>query len=140
MAKLQNLFRILLLLVRGERDCLTLILLKMKKFFETKKALAERLEYLRLLKGALVATGKGAKVGAVVTAEKSRIREEIKYISSEKTWNFNFVSGGWNTITAKTKEVAVKRASKKYTHGRVDAKSFRVATESDTRALLSLFY
>ena len=114
----------------------------MKEFFETKKALAERLEYLRLLKGALVATGKGAKVGAVVTAEKSRIREEIKYISSEKTWNFNFVSGGWNSITAKTKEVAVKRASKKYDGkvSRVDAKSFRVATEADTRALLSLFY
>jgi len=114
----------------------------MKKFFETKKALAERLEYLRLLKGALVATGKGAKVGTVVTAEKSRIREEIKYISSEKTWNFGFEGGGWNSITAKTKDVAVKRASKKYDSKRskVDPKSFRVATEADTRALLSLFH
>jgi len=114
----------------------------MKKFFETKKALAERLEYLRLLKGALVATGKGAKVGAVVTAEKSRIREEIKYISSEKTWNFGFKGGGWNSIAAKTKDVAVKRASKKYDSKRskVDPKSFRVATEADTRALLSLFH
>ena len=114
----------------------------MTKFFETKKSLVERLEYLRLLKSALVATGKGAKVGAVVTAEKSRIREEIKYISSEKTWNFGFEGGGWNSITAKTKEVAVKRASKMYDSKRskVDPKSFRVATEADTRALLSLFY
>ena len=114
----------------------------MKNFFETKKDLAERLEYLRLLKGALVATGKGAKVGAVVTAEKSRIKEEIKFLSSEKTFNFNFVSGGWNSITAKTEDVAIKRASKKYNCkvSKVDIKSFRVATESDTRALLSLFH
>ena len=68
----------LVIVGEGINRLFNLILLKMKKFFETKKALAERLEYLRLLKGALVATGKGAKVGAVVTAEKSRIREEIK--------------------------------------------------------------
>ena len=114
----------------------------MKKFIETKKDLAERLEYLRLLKGALVATGKGAKVGAVITAEKSRIKEEIKFLSSEKTWNFGFEGGGWNSITAKTEDVAIKRACKLYNDSRskVDAKSFRVATEADTRALLSLFY
>ena len=114
----------------------------MKKFIETKKDLAERLEYLRLLKSALVATGKGARVGAVVASEKYRIREEIKFLSSEKTWNFGFEGGGWNSIAAKTKDVAIKRACKLYNDSRskVDAKSFRVATEADTRALLSLFY
>jgi hypothetical protein len=111
-------------------------------YIATKEELTGRVAYLKTLKGALVATGKPAAVKRVIKTEKERISKEIAFLGSEKTWNFNFVSGGWNSITAKSKDVAIKRASKKYNCkvSKVDDKTFRVATEADTNHLLSLFY
>ena len=111
-------------------------------YLETKGTLAGRIDYLKTLKGALVLTGKTAKVKAVVREEKSRIDSELEFLKSEKEWNFNFVSGGWNSVRAKSKDVAIARAKRKYNCkvSKVDEKTFRVATEADTKALLSLFY
>ena len=89
----------------------------------------------------------------------------LDYISSNKIWNFNFKGGGWNSNCAKTKEKAIKLAKKEYNKKsktfeyditnsdgtrstkigtnkalRVDPNSFRVATEADTKSLLSSFY
>jgi len=112
------------------------------KFTKTKQELSERLEYLKILKGVLVATGKGAVVGSVITSEKHRIKEEIKVLSGDKEWNFNFISGGWNSVIAKTEDVAIKRAIRKYNCkvSKVDINTFRVATNADTKNLLSLSY
>tara|TARA_B100000767_G_scaffold37826_1_gene31843 strand:+ start:760 stop:1101 length:342 start_codon:yes stop_codon:yes gene_type:complete len=112
------------------------------KFTKTKQELTERLEYLKILKGVLITTGKGVVVKSVITSEKNRIKEEIKVLSSDKVWNFNFIGGGWNSISAKTEDVAIKRAIRKYNCkvSKVDTKTFRVATEPDTKILLSLFH
>tara|TARA_Y100000389_G_scaffold201708_1_gene245096 strand:- start:3789 stop:4133 length:345 start_codon:yes stop_codon:yes gene_type:complete len=70
-------------------------------------------------------------------------QDQIDYLRSEKIWNFNFIGGGWNTVTAVTEKEAIAVAAKEYHDGRnlnPDPSSFRVATEYDTRSLLSLFY
>jgi len=89
----------------------------------------------------------------------------LEYISRNKIWNFNFKGGGWNSNSAKTMEKAIKLAKKEYNRDgntfeyrvtnsdgtrstkigtnkplRVDPNSFRVATEADTKSLLSSFY
>jgi len=67
----------------------------------------------------------------------------LKYISSLKSWNFNFEGGGWNSNVAKTKEESIKKAKKEYNaskHTQVNENSFRVATDADTRNLLLMFY
>ena len=72
-----------------------------------------------------------------------KVQDQIDYLSSEKSWNFNFIGGGWNTVTAVTEKEAIAVAAKEYNDGRnlnPDPNSFRVATERDTQALLSLFY
>jgi hypothetical protein len=110
-------------------------------YLETKETLAGRIDYLKTLKSALVITGKPSNVKEVVRKEKSRIDSEIKYLKSEKKWNFYFVGGGWNYVLAKSKDVAIARAKKEYSKvDKVDEKSVRLATEEDTKALMSLFY
>jgi hypothetical protein len=111
-------------------------------FTNTSVELKERISYLKTLKSVLVGTGRPASEKRVIKAEKERITNEIEFLSNDKTWNFNFESGGWNTISAKSKDVAIKRACKKYNSkvSKVDIKTFRVATEADTATLMSLFY
>ena len=82
---------------------------------------------------------------------------QLDYLNSNKTWNFNFVGGGWNTVSAPDMQTAIKLAEEKYNETeqryhceengggaiplmKVDTKTFRVATEADTKNLLSLFY
>ena len=67
----------------------------------------------------------------------------LEYISGLKSWNFNFEGGGWNSNVAKTKEESYKMALKEYKGSKncVPSKeTFRVATDADTKNLLSLFY
>jgi hypothetical protein len=111
-------------------------------YINTLAEVKERISYLKTLKSVLVGTDKPTSVKKVIKAEKLRISNEIEFLGSEKTWNFNFQSGGWNTIRAKSKDVAIKRASKKYNCkvSKVDTNTFRVATEEDTKVLMSLFY
>lgn len=116
----------------------------MTNLFETKSDLRLNVTRLKNQIKALKISGKADPVIkstlAPIVLEKSEI---LKYISSNKTWNFNFQSGGWNSVVAKTKEEAIKRAKKEYgksKYTQVLETSFRVATERDTQALLSLFY
>ena len=116
----------------------------MKNLFETKADLRLNVTRLKNQIKALKISGKADPVIkstlAPIVLEKSEV---LEYISSNKTWNFNFQVSGWNSIVAKTREEAIKLAKKKYAKSKnlqVMESSFRVATESDTRALLSLFY
>jgi len=93
------------------------------------------------------------------------LESQHKYINSSKTWNFNFTSGGWNTVSAIDKEQAIAIADaehqddpKEITYDirtdegdivpvskmleplRVNPTTFRIATPADTANLLSLFY
>ena len=70
-------------------------------------------------------------------------QKALKYLQSNKEWNFNFEGGGWNFVYAVTREEAIQKACDKYSDSdglNPDPKTFRVATEEDTKALLSLFY
>ena len=116
----------------------------MTHLFETKEDLRLNATRLKNQIKALKISGKADPVIkstlAPIILEKS---EMLKYISANKTWNFNFVGGGWNSNQAKTREESFKMAKKEYKGSKnlkVVESSFRVATEADTQALLSLFY
>lgn len=108
----------------------------MENYIKTKEELTERVEYLKVLKRSLTLSNE------VVKTEKKRIRKELEFLQSEKKWNFNFESGGWNQVFAKTRDVAIKRAIKQYNCkiSKVNIESFRVATYEDTKMLMSMFY
>lgn len=58
-----------------------------------------------------------------------------------KTYNFNFKSGGWNSVQASSKKAAVNKAMKMYEPQlHPDPESFRVATEADTKVLMMSFW
>ena len=116
----------------------------MTNLFETKSALRLNATRLKNQIKALKISGKAdpviKSILAPIILEKSEI---LEYISANKTWNFNFVSGGWNSNQAKTREESLKMAKREYKNSpnlQVIESSFRVATEADTKALLSLFY
>lgn len=62
--------------------------------------------------------------------------------TSVRTYLFNFVGGGWNSVSAITEEEAIETAIKEYNSlkSEVDVKTFRESTPSDYSNLLSLFY
>ena len=68
------------------------------------------------------------------------LKERQSVLSTNHEWLFNFVDGGWNSSFGMDKEEAVKAAMKEYGKLKVDPKSFRISTDADERALLSLFY
>ncbi len=55
---------------------------------------------------------------------------------------FNFIGGGWNTISAPTKREAIKLAKKKYNgpKSQVNEKTFRKWTQKDYDNHMSLFW
>lgn len=62
--------------------------------------------------------------------------------SENLEWTFNFTSGGWNSIFAKTKKEAIEKAEEKYYNEpklTVDPKTFRLSTPSETNQLMSNF-
>ena len=67
----------------------------------------------------------------------------ICHLEETKRWNFNFEGGGWNSVFAVDRETAIETALDEYASSpnlNPKTSTFRVATESDDRALLSLFY
>ena len=75
----------------------------------------------------------------------NRLNAEYKYLSEAKRWNFNFKGGGWNSVIALTKEQAIMVANEEYkslSESKLtpDPNTFRVESEADNKALLSLFY
>ena len=115
----------------------------MMKSIETKKSNRESVDLLKRQVRALksvVKKGVGHEALLPIIEEKKSL---LEYVSSIKTWNFNFEGGGWNSNRAKTMEESIKMAKKEYKgskHTIVNEGTFRVATERDTQALLSLFY
>ena len=76
-----------------------------------------------------------------------RFEKESKLLmQTDIRWNFNFKRGGWNSVVAGTKEQAIQIANKTYNGVGVgsrlvpDNKTFRVESDADNQALLSLFY
>ena len=74
-------------------------------------------------------------------------RESKLLMQTNIRWNFNFKRGGWNSVVAGTKEQAIQIANKTYNgvgleDGKLvpDSNSFRVESDADNKALLSLFY
>ena len=63
-------------------------------------------------------------------------------IIPNKQWMFNFVTGGWNTVFAKTKRGAIAQAYKEYKTSSLipNPKTFIVATDAAMKTALSSFY
>lgn len=59
-----------------------------------------------------------------------------------KRWMFNFTTGGWNTVYAKTKRGAIAKAAKEYKNTNLipNPKTFAVATDDAMKNALSSFY
>lgn len=58
-------------------------------------------------------------------------------------YNYNFIDGGWNQEQANTKQEAIAQAKKRWADCPnliIDVNSFRVATDQETDALMSLFH
>lgn len=75
-----------------------------------------------------------------IIAEKQK---QYETLTSTKEWLFNFEGGGWNSVYAVTKEDAIAAALNEYSSSpnlNPNVNTFRVSTESDYKALLSLFY
>lgn len=62
----------------------------------------------------------------------------------KKQYIFNFTSGGWNTVWAKTKRGAVKAANQKSEEQgwnlEIVESSFRLATQKQLDSLMRAFY
>jgi len=57
-----------------------------------------------------------------------------------KEYTYYFIGGGWNSEWAYTKAQAKKQAIAKGYGSEIDLDSFHVASEAETKSLLSLFY
>ena len=57
-------------------------------------------------------------------------------------WVFHFEGGGWNSVMAKTKKVAIEKVQEKYGDGNFNPiiDSVHVATKKEEQNLLSMFY
>ena len=120
-----------------------------QKHLETIKSREARINYL-----SSAITAHEFAMNSVVDYHKKFIQDSInkmnaeyKYLNESKRWNFNFKGGGWNSVIALTKEQAIIIANEQYaTPGHPEAvltpnpKTFRIESEADNKALLSLFY
>jgi len=104
------------------------------KALETRK---ERTKALKLVTAQINELEKSKLAAIKVLVVELKERQSV--LSKNHQWLFNFVGGGWNSSFGMDKEEAIKAAVKEYGKG-VDTKSFRISTESEERALLSLFY
>ena len=104
------------------------------KYLETRK---ERTKALKLVTAQINELEKSKLAAIKVLVVELKERQSV--LSKNHQWLFNFVGGGWNSSFGMDKEEAIKAAVKEYGKG-VDTKSFRISTESEERALLSLFY
>jgi hypothetical protein len=74
---------------------------------------------------------------------EAKIRNKKARQLKNKEYIFNFESGGWNTVHAKTVKGAIKIANEKYKDSpslNPDPSTFRLATDKELRFLGSLFW
>jgi len=75
-----------------------------------------------------------------ITEFELEVHSLRKSLNTRREWLFNFVGGGWNSVTAYTLEEAIETATTTYSGMDVDTATFRVSTPSDYQNCLSLFY
>jgi hypothetical protein len=64
-----------------------------------------------------------------------------KQLSTKREYLYNFVSGGWNSEYAFTRELAIAQANERWGGSmEADPNTFRVSTPTDYANLLSLFH
>jgi hypothetical protein len=129
------------------------------KHLETIKSRQDRINYLSSSISAHTMANKKMPNGVQSFIQDSidKMNAEYKLLQGSRRWNFNFEGGGWNSVIAVTKEQAIQIASKEYNETeqrfhckengggaiplmKVNEKTFRVESEADNNALLSLFY
>jgi hypothetical protein len=91
---------------------------------------------------------------AIIIQELDNAIEQAREIYSEENYDkyyadggvikeylFNFIGGGYNTVSAKNKREAIKIAKKKYedNKSKIDEKSFRISTKEDLKRAESMF-
>jgi hypothetical protein len=108
---------------------------------------------IQVIKNALVdykanLVGQGAQYSVIsallITIAEKEAREANKTLKviANKEFMFNFTTGGWNTVWAKTKRGAIAQATREYKTSNLvpEPNSFRVSTPSDMKEALSTFY
>jgi len=85
------------------------------------------------------------KTENAIVAEIRKIEKIIEFLQSTKTFNYNFKTfAGWNSGNGATIEEAIagelERWEETLDNTTMDLESFRVATDSETKRLMSLFY
>ena len=110
---------------------------------KTKEGNKARISYLRTLNKALMTSGMTKEQRKVARQQIDINRKEIKFLMSNKSFLYNFKSGGWNSGSGRTIEDAIKAEKKRWgnkTSLEMDLDSFRLSTESEKSFLLSSFY
>jgi len=106
-----------------------------------------------LIKNALVdykanLVGAGIQYSIATTLLHTLVEKEAKEanrtpkVIPNKQWMFNFTTGGWNTVYAKTKRGAIAQAAREYKTSNLipNPKTFAVATDAAMKTALSSFY
>lgn len=75
-------------------------------------------------------------------AKEAKEANRTPKVIPNKQWMFNFTTGGWNTVYAKTKRGAIAQATREYKTSNLipNPKTFAVATDDAMKNALSLFY
>ena len=94
----------------------------------------------KIVKNRIKELEKVAENNVILTEMLVEHKNTLKSLNSQKEWNYNFVGGGWNTAFGKHKEEAITYAKNRFPDMNTDETSFRIATNEETKKLLSLFY
>jgi hypothetical protein len=75
-------------------------------------------------------------------AKEANKANKTPKVIPNKQFMFNFTTGGWNTVWAKTKRGAIAQATREYKTSNLipNPKTFAVATDAAMKNALSLFY
>ena len=115
----------------------------MDKFLETTEAREAQLEKIEdrqsMLSRAWQLTDDEAD-RAIMDEINDELTVQWLYLRKDKEWLFNFEDGGWNSMMAPDREIAIRKAKQEYsTSSKIDIRSFRIRTEADYRNLMSNF-
>lgn len=115
------------------------------KISKTKKENAKRITYYRTIIATLTSSLQtlDTKDVEIIENEIEINLKKIEFLTSRKSINYNFKSGGWNSCYAATIEEAIageiERWGSRLSHG-MDLETFRQGVDSETEALMNNFY
>ena len=83
-----------------------------------------------------------ASIYDTITDNENKAASKTPRIMANKQWMFNFKTGGWNTVFAKTKRGAIAQALKEYKKSTLipNVNTFCLATEPRLKVAMSSFY